>query len=156
VADKNSNSKTAEEIVDTIQGLVKQASLNRIKGVLESYIEEWGVKASVMIPTRIASPKPIFLYLEEMEEIPMEIFDWLSEFSKYYDMKYINLRGNLFALYLYRDFDSRKRENNEKDFSLYDIYEKEKKSILEREKMKDESVYEYKIKKGITPLKENT
>ena len=153
VETKNNNHKTAEEIVDNIQNLVKQASLNRIKGVLESYVEEWGIKADVVIPTRISYPKPIFLYLEEMEEIPMEIFEWLNDFSKYYDMKYINMKGKLFAFYLYKDFDNRK-EISDKEISLYEVYEKEKKSIIEKEDLKEESVYNYKIRKGLIPLKE--
>jgi hypothetical protein len=153
VETKNNNHKSAEEIVDNLQNLVKQASLNRIKGVLESYIDEWGIEADVMIPTRISYPKPIFLYLEDMEEIPMEIFEWLGDFSKYYDMRYINMKGKLFAFYLYKDFNHRK-EISEDEVSLYEIYEKEKRSIIEKEELKGESVYNYKIKKGLTPLKE--
>ena len=149
----SNNNKSAEEIVHNIQNLVKQASLNRIKGVLENYIEEWGITADVMIPTRISYPKPIFLYLEDMEEIPMEIFEWLNDFSKHYDMKYINMKGKLFAFYLYKDFDHRK-EVVEEEVSLYEIYEKEKKSIIEREDFKEESVYKYKTKHGMTSLRE--
>ena len=150
---KNNNHKTAEEIVDNLQNLVKQATLNRVKGVLENYVEEWGVKADIMIPTRISYPKPIFLYLEEMEEIPMEIFEWLNDFSKHFDMRYINMKGKLFAFYLYKDFNLRKEENDE-EVSLYEIYEKEKRSIIEREDMKEESVYNYKTKHGMISLRE--
>jgi hypothetical protein len=153
VKTNNNNHKSAEEIVDNLQNLVKQATLNRVKGVLESYVEEWGVEADVLIPTRISYPKPIFLYLENMEEIPMEIFEWLNDFSKYYDMRYINMKGKLFAFYLYKDFDHRK-EANEEDISLYEIYEKEKKSIVEREELKEESVYNYKPKHGMISLRE--
>lgn len=153
VKTNNNNHKSAEEIVDNLQNLVKQASLNRIKGVLESYLEEWGIIADVVIPTRITYPKPIFLYLEEMEEIPMEIFEWLNDFSKHYDMKYINMKGKLFAFYLYKDFDHRKEVVDE-EVSLYEIYEKEKKSIIERVELKEESVYKYKTKHGMTSLRE--
>lgn len=144
----------AEEIVNNLQKLVSQATLNRIKKVLESYEKEWDVKIDVIIPTRISHPKPIFLYLKEVDEIPMEFFEWLNDFCKYYDMKYINTKGNLFALYLYKDFNQRMKYN-EKEESLYNIYETEKKSILQREKLKEETVYTYQIKKEITPLKEN-
>ncbi|MHA1667292.1 MAG: hypothetical protein ACTSUR_01440 [Candidatus Heimdallarchaeaceae archaeon] len=138
----------AEEIVNNIQKLVSQATLTRIKGVLESYENESNVKFDVMIPTRIAYPKPIFLYIGEMEEIPMEFFEWLNDFCKYYDLKYINIKGNLFALYLHKDF--RKRASFEdKEESLYSIYETEKKSIIQREKLKEEEVFSYKIKKGM-------
>lgn len=140
-----------EEMLTALESYVQQAKLNRIKGVLENYVKEWEVKANVIIPTRITYPKPIFLYLEELNEIPMEVFDWISEFSKYYDMKYVNLRGNLFALYIYKDFD-RREEKGEKEASLYEIYERERKSIFQRDDIKEESVYDYNIKKGITPL----
>ena len=153
VETKNNNHASAEEIVCNLQNLVKQATLNRVKGVLESYLEELGIEADIMIPTRISYPKPIFLYLEEMDEIPMEIFEWLNDFSKYYDMRYINMKGKLFAFYLYKDFDNRK-EASEENISLYEIYEKEKKSIVEREELKEESVYNYKTKHGMTSLRE--
>ncbi len=147
---ENSNHKM-EEMVYTMESYVQQAKLNRIKGVLENYVKEWEVKAKILIPTRITYPKPIFLYLEEINEIPMEVFDWISEFSKYYDMKYVNLKGNLFALYIYKDFDRRK-EQGEKQASLYEIYERESKSIFQRDEIRDESLFDYNIKKGITPL----
>ena len=66
-------------------------------------------------------------------------------------MKYVNLKGNLFALYIYKDFD-RREEKGEKEASLYEIYERERKSIYQREDIKEESVYDYNIKKGITHL----
>ena len=125
-------------MLTNLESYVQQAKLNRIKGVLENYVEEWDVKADILIPTRISYPKPIFLYLENLNEIPMEVFDWISEFSKYYDMKYVNLRGNLFALYIYKDFDKR-REQGEKEASLYEIYEIERKSIFQREEIRDKS-----------------
>ncbi len=145
------NNNNMEEMLTTLESYVQQAKLNRIKGVLENYVKEWEVEANIIIPTRITYPKPIFLYLEELNEIPMEVFDWISEFSKYYDMKYVNLKGNLFALYIYKDFD-RREEKGEKEASLYEIYERERKSIYQREDIKEESVYDYNIKKGITPL----
>ncbi|MHA1217964.1 MAG: hypothetical protein ACTSSN_04855 [Candidatus Heimdallarchaeaceae archaeon] len=145
------NINNMEEMLTTLESYVQQAKLNRIKGVLENYVKEWEVEANIIIPTRITYPKPIFLYLEELNEIPMEVFDWISEFSKYYDMKYVNLKGNLFALYIYKDFD-RREEKGEKETSLYEIYEKERKSIYQREDIKEESVYDYNIKKGITHL----
>ena len=145
------NNNNIEEMLTTLESYVQQAKLNRIKGVLENYVKEWEVEANIIIPTRITYPKPIFLYLEELNEIPMEVFDWISEFSKYYDMKYVNLKGNLFALYIYKDFD-RRAEKGEKEASLYEIYERERKSIYQREDIKEESVYDYNIKKGISPL----
>jgi hypothetical protein len=149
MADKNNNKM--EEMLTNLESYVQQAKLNRIKGVLESYVKEWEVKADILIPTRITYPKPIFLYLEDINEIPMEVFDWISEFSRYYDMKYVNLRGNLFALYIYKDFN-RRREQGEKQDSLYEIYEKERKSIFQRDEIEDENLYDYNIKKGLTPL----
>ena len=145
------NNHKMKEMVLTMESYVQQAKLNRIKGVLESFVKEWEVKADVLIPTRITYPKPIFLYLEEIDEIPMEVFDWISEFSKYYDMKYVNLRGNLFALYIYKDFD-RREEQGEKEDSLYEIYLMERKSIFQKEEKKDENLYGYNIKKEINPL----
>ncbi|MCE7749072.1 MAG: hypothetical protein GPJ51_11785 [Candidatus Heimdallarchaeota archaeon] len=145
------NTNNMEEMLTTLESYVQQAKLNRIKGVLENYVKEWEVEANIIIPTRITYPKPIFLYLEKLNEIPMEVFDWIGEFSKYYDMKYVNLKGNLFALYIYKDFD-RREEKGEKEASLYEIYERERKSIYQREDVKEESVYDYNIKKGITPL----
>ena len=137
--------------LEHMQQYVQQATLNRIKKVLESYVKEWGVKADIVIPTRISYPKPIFLYLEEMEEIPMEVFDSLSDFSSYYDLKYINQKGKLFAFYIYKDYDKRYTYENG-DMSLYEIYEKEKRSIIEKKEIKEEQLYDYNIKKGITPL----
>ncbi|MCG3258736.1 MAG: hypothetical protein H7644_03265 [Candidatus Heimdallarchaeota archaeon] len=46
-------------------------------------------------------------------------------------MKYVNLKGNLFALYIYKDFD-RREEKGEKEASLYEIYERERKFIREK------------------------
>ena len=46
-------------------------------------------------------------------------------------MKYVNLKGNLFALYIYKDFD-RREEKGEKEASLYEIYEKESQFIREK------------------------
>ncbi len=148
---ENNGGQKAKELVDNLQKLVSQASINRIKGVLENYVKEWGITADVTIPTRISYPKPIFFLIQDMEEIPMEIFEWITAFSKHYDLKYVNLKGNFFAFYLYKDFDKRKK-TDEKEPSLYEIYEKEKKSIIERDKLSGESVYDYKIRKGLTPL----
>ncbi len=145
------NNQKMKEYVENMQQYVQQATLNRIKGVLESYVKEWGVKADILIPTRISYPKPIFLYLEEMDEIPMEVFDSLSDFSSYYDLKYINHKGKLFAFYIYKDFN-RRDTYEEQDISLYELYEKEKRSILEKEDIKDKSLYDYNIRKGITSL----
>ena len=102
-----SNKEKMKEYVENMQQYVQQATLNRIKRVLESYVKEWGVKADILIPTRISYPKPIFLYLEDMDEIPMEVFDSLSDFSSYYDLRYINQKGKLFAFYIYKDFARR-------------------------------------------------
>jgi hypothetical protein len=148
---ENNGGKNAKELVENLQKLVSQASINRIKGVLENYVKEWGIKADVTIPTRISYPKPIFFHIQDMEEIPMEIFEWVTSFSKHYDLKYVNLKGNFFAFFLYKDFDKRKKLTV-KEPSLYEIYEKEKKSIFERDKLKEESVYDYKIRKGLSPL----
>ncbi len=147
-----SNSEKMKEYVENMQQYVQQATLNRIKGILESYVKEWGVKADILIPKRISYPKPIFLYLDDMDEIPMEVFDSLSDFSSYYDLKYINQKGKLFAFYIYKDYNKRDLLDGTDDVSLYEIYEKEKKSIFEKEEIKDESLYDYKIRKGITPF----
>ena len=148
---ENNGGQNAKKLVENLQKLVSQASINRIKGVLENYVKEWGIKADVTIPTRISYPKPIFFHIHDMEEIPMEIFEWVTSFSKHYDLKYVNLKGNFFAFFLYKDFDKRKKLAVEEP-SLYEIYEMEKKSIIEREKLSEESVYDYKIRKGLTPL----
>ena len=145
------NNEKMEEYVKNMQSYVQQATLNRIKGVLESFVEEWGVKADIIIPTRISYPKPIFLYLEDMEEIPMDVFESLGDFSNYYDLKYINQKGNLFAFYIYKDFDKRDTFDDGEE-TLYEIYEREKRSIIEREDIKDESLFDYNIRKGIMPL----
>ena len=146
-----SQKEKMKEYVENMQQYVQQATLNRIKKVLESYVQEWGVKATILIPTRLAYPKPIFMYLEEMDEIPMEVFDSLSDFSSYYDLKYINQKGKLFAFYIYKDY--KKRDiTDESEPSLYEIYEKERKSIIEKEEIKDEALYDYNIRKEILPF----
>ena len=147
----NSGVQKAEDLVENLQKLVSQATINRVKEVLEQTVKDWDVEVDIMIPTRVSHPKPIFLYLKNLEEIPMDVFEWLNEFSRHYDLKYINSKGNLFALYLYKEFDMR-TELDDNEPSLYETYEREKKSIIEREKMQDESLYDYNIKKGITPL----
>ena len=146
-----SNNNKMKEYLENMQQYVQQATLNRIKKVLESYVKEWGVEAEILIPKRIAYPKPIFLYLKNMEEIPMEVFDSLSDFCNYYDLKYINQRGKLFAFYIYKDYNKRDTYNDDKT-SLYEIYQKERKSIVEKEEIKDESLYDYNIQKGVLPL----
>ena len=146
-----SNSEKMKEYVENMQQYVQQATLNRIKKVLESYVKEWGVEADILIPKRLSYPKPIFMYLKEMEEIPMEVFDSLSDFSNYYDLKYINQKGKLFAFYIYKDYSKREVTHDE-ELSLYEVYERERRSIIEKEEIRDESLYDYNIKKGITPL----
>ncbi|MCE7742146.1 MAG: hypothetical protein GOP50_06775 [Candidatus Heimdallarchaeota archaeon] len=146
-----SNNEKMKEYVENMQQYVQQATLNRIKGVLESYVKEWGVEADILIPKRISYPKPIFLYLKNMDEIPMEVFDSLSDFSSYYDLKYINQKGKLFAFYIYKDYNRRDTHEGA-ELSLYEIYEKEKRSIIEKEEIPDESLYDYNIKKGIAPF----
>ena len=148
---KNSGVQKAEDLVNNLQKLVSQATITRVKEVLEQTVKDWDVEVDIMIPTRVSHPKPIFLYLKNLEEIPMDVFEWLNEFSRHYDLKYINSKGNLFALYLYKEFDQR-TEIHEEEPSLYETYQREKKSIFEREKMQDENLYDYNIKKGITPL----
>jgi len=147
----NSGVQKAEDLVDNLQKLVSQATINRVKEVLEQTVKDWDVEVDIMIPTRVSHPKPIFLYLKDLKEIPMDVFEWLNEFSKHYDLKYINTKGNLFALYLYKEFDMR-TEIIAKEPSLYETYEREKKSIIEREKMQDENLFDYNIRKGLTPL----
>ncbi len=147
----NSGVQKAEDLVENLQKLVSTATINRVKEVLEQTVKDWDVNVDIMIPTRVSYPKPIFLYLKDLEEIPMDVFEWLNEFSRHYDLKYINTKGNLFALYLYKEFELR-TEVLDKEPSLYETYEREKKSIVEREKMQDENLYDYNIKKGITPL----
>jgi len=146
-----SNKEKMKEYVVNMQQYVQQATLNRIKGVLESYVKEWGVKADILIPKRLSYPKPIFLYLEEMDEIPMEVFDSLSDFCSYYDLKYINQKGKLFAFYIYKDYNKRDLLEDE-EMSLYEVYYKERKSIIEKEEIKDESLYDYNIRKEILPF----
>ena len=46
----------------------------------------------------------------------------------------------------------RRKEQGEKQASLYEIYERESKSIFQRDETRDEGLFDYNIKKGITPL----
>ena len=136
----------AEKIVANLQQLVNQASLNRIKATMERQLADMNYDIDIMISIVITHPRPIFLHFEDLEEIPMAVFDWLSRFSKEYGLKYVNSRGNLFSLFLkkdYYDINMIQTANT----SLYSIYKKEKASILQREKMSEENLYSYTTKK---------
>ena len=139
------NQDIMEKYVEALQYYVQQATLNRIKLTLERELQEMNFDIDVMISTTVRKPRPIFLHFEGLDEIPMVVFEWLSEFSKIYDLKYINSRGNLFAIFLRKDYDhiNEIQKNNQ---SLYSLYRKEKQTILEREKLSNEDLYTYNIK----------
>ncbi|MBY9000442.1 MAG: hypothetical protein KGD64_05975 [Candidatus Heimdallarchaeota archaeon] len=142
----NGDSNKAEIIVKNLQKLVNQASLNRIKVTIERQLAEMNYEIDIMISTVITYPRPIFLHFEDLEEIPMVVFDWLSKFSKEYGLKYMNSKGNLFSLFLKKDYDNI-NEIQTANTSLYSIYKKEKASILQREKLSEENLFSYTLKK---------
>ena len=144
----NGESKSAKEIVDNLQKLVNQATLNRLKATIERYLSTLNYEVDVMISTIITHPRPIFLHFEDLEEIPMDIFEWLGNFSRVHKLKYVNSKGNLFSIFLEKDYDDI-NEIQTANTSLYSIYKKEKSTILQREKMSEETLYSYKIKKKI-------
>ncbi len=129
-----------------LQKLVNQATLNRIKVTMERQLAHMNYDIDIMISTVITHPRPIFLHFEDLEEIPMAVFDWLSRFSKEYGLKYVNSKGNLFSLFLKRDYDDINKIQTP-NTSLYSIYKKEKATILQREKMNEENLYSYTMKK---------
>ena len=138
----------AEKIVNNIQQLVNQATLNRIKATMERQLEDMNFDIDIMISTVITHPRPIFLHFEDLEEIPMVVFEWLSRFSREYGLKYVNSKGNLFTFFLKKDYDDINKIQTA-NTSLYSIYRKEKSTILQREKMSEENLYTYNIKKSV-------
>lgn len=135
----------AEQIVVNLQKLVNQATLNRLKVTIERQLEEMNYEIDIMISTMIPHPRPIFLHFEDMEEIPMDVFEWLGNFSKKNGLKYVNSKGKLFSLFLKKNYDDI-NEIQTVNTSLYSIYRKEKASILQREKMSEENLYTYNVK----------
>ncbi len=136
----------AEKIVNNLQKLVNQATLSRLKATIERQLDEMNYEIDIMVSTMITHPRPIFLHFEDMEEIPMDVFEWLGDFSKKNGLKYVNSKGNLFSLFLKKDYDDI-NEIQTTNTSLYSIYRKEKASILQREKMSEENLYTYTVKK---------
>ena len=136
----------AEQIVVNLQKLVNQASLSRLKARIERQLEKMNYEIDKLISTMIPHPRPIFLHFEDMEEIPMDVFEWLGDFSKKNGLKYVNSKGNLFSIFLKKDYDDI-NEIQTANTSLYSIYRKEKATILQREKMSEENLYTYTTKK---------
>jgi hypothetical protein len=88
----------AEHIVKNLQKLVNQATLSRLKVKIERQLEDMNYEIDIMLSTMIAHPRPIFLHFEDLEEIPMDVFEWLGDFSKKNGLNYVNIKGNLFYL----------------------------------------------------------
>lgn len=144
--ESNGDKNKAEQIVNNLQKLVNQATLNRLKVKIERHLDKLNYEIDIRISTMISHPKPIFLHFEDMEEIPMDVFEWLGDFSKKNGLKYVNSKGNLFTLFLKKDYDDI-NEIQTANTSLYSIYRKEKATILQREKMSEENLYTYTTKK---------
>ncbi|MHA1550977.1 MAG: hypothetical protein ACTSUP_01025 [Candidatus Heimdallarchaeaceae archaeon] len=143
----NGDNKKAEKIVNNLQKLVNQATLNRLKVAIERQLEEMNYEIDIMISTRIPHPRPIFLHFEDLEEVPMDVFEWLGDFSKKNGLKYVNSKGNLFSLFLKKDYDDINQIQTA-NTSLYSIYRKEKATIMQKEKMSEENLYTYTTKKA--------
>ncbi|MHA1347111.1 MAG: hypothetical protein ACTSVO_01410 [Candidatus Heimdallarchaeaceae archaeon] len=114
-----------EKIVNNLQKLVNQATLNRLKTSIERQLEEKNYEIDILVSTMITHPRPIFLHFEDLEEIPMDVFEWLGDFSKKNGLKYVNSKGNLFSLFLKKDYDNI-NEIQTTNTSLYSIYKKKK------------------------------
>lgn len=136
----------AEHIVKNLQKLVNQATLTRLKAKIERQLGEMNYEIDMIVSTMITHPRPMFLHFEDLEEIPMDIFEWLGEFSKENGLKYVNSKGNLFSFFLKREYDYI-NDIQTPNTSLYSMYKKEKATILQREKIREENLYSYTVKK---------